>query len=92
MDVHPFLDRKGQLRAATFISRFSLADNETLTILNVPRATRVLEEDVTVTELNTHYRNRYWVDARSGAVIKTEQFIGPDYFPIETTILNPYKP
>lgn len=52
----------------------------------------MLEEDVTVTELKTHYHNRYWVDARSGAVIKTEQFIGPDYFPIETTILNPYKP
>ncbi|WP_025246625.1 YjbF family lipoprotein [Candidatus Sodalis pierantonius] len=83
---------KGQLRAATFVSRFSLADNETLTILNVPRATRVLEEDVTIVELKTHYRNRYWVDARSGAVIKTEQSIGPDYFPIETTTLTPYKP
>ncbi|RLR18052.1 hypothetical protein D8L93_04165 [Sodalis-like symbiont of Bactericera trigonica] len=49
-----------------------LADNETLTILNVPCAIRLLEKDVTVTELKTHYRNRYWVDARSGAVIKTE--------------------
>ena len=78
--------------SATFSSRFSIAGNETLTILDVPRTYRIIDEDVTVAELNTHYRNRFWIDPSTGNVQKTQQFIGPDFFPVETTTLNPYKP
>ncbi len=81
-----------QLRTATFTSRFSPAGMETVSVLNTPHAYRVINEDVTVAELNTHYRNRYWIEPGTGAVRKTEQFIGPDFFPIETITLNPYKP
>lgn len=81
-----------QLRSATFTSRFRLAGSETVTVLNVPHTYRVIEEDVTVSELNTHYRNRFWIDPLSGTVRKTQQSLGPDFFPIETTTLVPYKP
>ncbi|TKI04408.1 YjbF family lipoprotein [Martelella alba] len=77
---------------ATFTSRFTLAGNETLTILGAPHTARILDEDVDVAELHTHYRNRYWIDPVTGGVYKTQQFIGPDFFPVETTTLNPYKP
>lgn len=81
-----------QTYSASFTSRFSIAGNETLTVMNVPQTYRILDEDVTVAQLNTHYRNRFWIDTSTGAVEKTQQFIGPDFFPIETTTLNPYKP
>ncbi|XBS70025.1 YjbF family lipoprotein [Acerihabitans sp. KWT182] len=81
-----------QSYTATFSSRFSIEGNETLTVLNVPRTYRIIDEDVTVAELNTHYRNRFWIDPSTGAVGKTQQSIGPDFFPIETITLNPYKP
>ncbi len=81
-----------QVYSATLTSRFSIAGNETLTVLNVPRTYRIVDEDVTAAELNTHYRNRFWIDPSTGAVSKSQQFIGPDFFPIETITLNPYKP
>ncbi len=81
-----------QLRSATFTSRFHIVGTETVTVLNAPHAWRVIEEQVSVAELNTEYRNRFWIDPLSGAVLKTEQYLGPDVFPIETTTLNAYKP
>lgn len=81
-----------QLRSATLSSRFSLAGMETVTVLNAPHAYRVINEDVTVTEMNIHYQNRFWIEPATGAVRKTQQFIGPGTFPIETITLNPYKP
>jgi len=81
-----------QLHSATLSSRFTLAGTETVTVLDAPHVYRVLNEDVSVAELNTHYRNRFWIEPDTGAVIKTEQYVGPGYFPIETTTLNPYKP
>lgn len=81
-----------QLRTATLSSRFSLAGVETVTILDAPHAYRVLDEDVSVAQMNTHYRNRFWIEPDTGVVRKAEQYIGPGYFPIETTTLTPYKP
>lgn len=81
-----------QLRSATLVSRFTLAGTETITVLNAPHAYRVINEDVTVTELNTHYQNRFWIEPGTGAVRKAQQFVGPGNFPVETITLNPYKP
>jgi len=81
-----------QLRTATLSSRFSLAGVETVTVLNVPHVYRVLDEDISVAQLNIHYHNRFWIEPDTGAVRKTEQYIGPGYFPIETTTVTPYKP
>jgi len=81
-----------RLYYGTLTSRFTIAGNETLTILNTPHTYRIVNEDVTVAETNAHYQNRFWIDPNTGAVRKTQQFIGPDFFPIETTTLTPYKP
>lgn len=83
---------KQQLRSATFTSRFSQAGTETITILNVPHTYIVINEDVTVEELNEHYQNRFWLEPGTGVVRKAQQFAGPGEFPIETITLNPYKP
>lgn len=79
-----------QLHMVTANSVFHLAGTEPLTILGITKTYQLVEENVEVPELNTRYRNRFWIDLASGAVSQAEQYVGPEFFPVEITILNPY--
>lgn len=78
-----------QFHSATVNSVFHLDGSEPLMIAGTPLNTLRVEEEVTVPSLNRHYRNRFWIDPATGIVRKAEQFIGPDFIPVNITILKP---
>lgn len=78
-----------QFHSATAQSVFHLDGREPLEIAGTTLDTLRVEEEVTVPSLGRHYRNHFWIDPATGIVRKAEQYIGPDFIPVNITILKP---
>lgn len=77
-----------QTRFGLAESTFQRQEDEALTIGGQRKTYRVIEEQVAVSGLNKNWENRFWVDPQTGVVIKSEQYLGADYFPVEITLLK----
>lgn len=77
--------------SVTLTSVFHLKDNQPLTRFGKTYYYRLAVEEVTAVESGIHYRNRFWINPITGSVDQSEQFIGPDFFPIEMTLLKSYS-
>ncbi|NDJ59345.1 YjbF family lipoprotein [Enterobacteriaceae bacterium 4M9] len=78
----------GQVRTAVLRSTFHWGDDEELKVGSDRTPVRLLEEDV---ESDAgRWRNRFWVD-EAGQIRKTEQYLGPDFYPITTIVLKAAK-
>lgn len=51
-----------------------------------------VEEVVTEAQGRFSYRNLYWLDPNSGAVLKSRQHMGPNLPALEFILLKPYRP
>lgn len=78
----------GQVRSAVLRSTFQWGDNDELVVGHDRTAVRLLEE--TVDSDAGGWRNRFWVDEQ-GNIRKTEQYLGPDFYPITTIVLKAAK-
>lgn len=77
-----------QTRYGLAESTFQRQEDEALTIGGKRKTYRVIEEQVAVSGLNKNWENRFWVDPQTGVVIKSEQYLGADYIPVEITLLK----
>lgn len=55
------------------------------------RTMRLIQFDERVRGTGFDLKNTYWVDAISGFIWKSRQYLAPDY-PVEVTQLKPYRP
>lgn len=78
----------GQVRYATARSLFRWAGTDTLTLGSDVTRVRVLEEEVT-TDQKT-WTNRFWVDSE-GQIRQSQQFLGADWFPVNTLLIKAAK-
>lgn len=70
-------------------SRFESAGRETLTILDTPLPTDVRIELNVAPDLDWSFKNQFWVDARSGYVWKSLQYLSPRLPPLEIVVYKP---
>lgn len=77
-----------QVRYATARSVFRWDGTDTLTLGSDVTEVRVLEEEVSTD--NASWTNRYWVDSE-GQIRQSRQYLGADYFPVETTLIKAAK-
>lgn len=78
----------GQARSAVLHSTFTWGDNEVLVVGSDRTPVRLLEEEVE--SAAGDWRNRFWVDD-AGQIRKTEQYLGPDFYPVTTIVLKAAK-
>lgn len=59
-----------------------------------PTQQHLLAVEEVVTEVQEHfsYRNLYWLDPNTGAVLKSRQHMGPKLPELEFILLKPYRP
>lgn len=74
------------------ISRFAYRGQEQVTILGEPITLLKFSERVVYPKLDVEQENTFWLAADTGAVIKSQQFIGPGLPAVEITLLKPYQP
>jgi len=67
-------------------SRFENAGSEELTILEAKLPTEIWIESNDAPDLGWSFTNRYWVDARSGFVWKSRQYLSPRLPPLEMIV------
>lgn len=77
-----------QVRMATARSTFTWDGTDTLKIAESTTPVRVLNEEVTASGKTWH--NRFLIDSE-GHVRQSKQYIGPDYWPVTTTLLKAAK-
>lgn len=77
-----------QVRYATARSVFRWDGTDTLTLGSDITEVRVLEEEVSTD--NASWTNRFWVDSE-GQIRQSRQYLGADYFPVETTLIKAAK-
>jgi hypothetical protein len=70
-------------------SRFASAGREDLTILGTVLPTDVWTESNVAPDLDWSFKNQYWVDARSGYVWKSLQYLSPRLPPLEIVVYRP---
>lgn len=78
----------GQVRSAVLRSTFHWGDDDVLVVGHDRTPVRLLEEAVESDAGRWH--NRFWVD-EEGKIRKTEQYLGPDFYPITTIVLKAAK-
>lgn len=81
----------GAFRAGTAISHFTRKDDQVLDLAGNKVACRVWQEHVELAADGKSWTNTFWIDTTTGQVRQTQQTLGGDDFPIETTILKPAK-
>ncbi|MFS2224083.1 YjbF family lipoprotein [Pantoea sp. B65] len=80
-----------QLRSGTAVSHFTRDKDQLLDLAGKKVACRVYREEVEIAANGKSWSNTFWVDATTGQVRQTQQALGADYLPVETTILKPAK-
>lgn len=70
-------------------SRFSGEGTDDLTILGDHKATSLWTEANAASQLDWEFRNRYWVDPRSGYVWKSVQYLSPQLPALEIIVYKP---
>ncbi|WP_318378536.1 YjbF family lipoprotein [Enterobacter sp.] len=78
----------GQVRYATARSEFRWAGTDTLTLGSDVTAVRVLEEEITTGQKT--WTNRFWVDSE-GQIRQSTQYLGADWFPVNTLLIKAAK-
>lgn len=71
-------------------SQFVFNQPEVLTINGKSVPVLRFSENVTVKQLDRHYSNTFWIEQRTGKVVKSQQYIAPDLPSVEMTILKPF--
>lgn len=79
---------EGQARSGYAESVFHRLEDKPLVIGGKSQNYHVIEETVNVDDLGKSWVNRFWLDPQTGTVVKSVQFMGADYFPIEITLLK----
>lgn len=77
-----------QVRMATARSTFTWDGTDTLKVAMSTTPVRVLDEEITADGKTWH--NRFWVDSE-GHIRQSKQFLGPDYWPVNTILLKAAK-
>ncbi|PSU50922.1 YjbF family lipoprotein [Photobacterium frigidiphilum] len=72
-------------------SRFSRQDNAVIMINEHPITTWHFIESVTIDALDTRYQNQFWIDGKTGKVLKSQQTLAPGLPVIDMTLLKPYS-
>lgn len=72
-------------------SRFARQDNAVIMINERPITTWHFIESVTIKALDTSYQNQYWIDGKTGTVLKSQQKLAPGLPFIDMTLLKPYS-
>lgn len=78
----------GQVRYATARSQFRWAGQDTVTVGSDVTVVRVLEEHVETEQKS--WTNRFWIDS-DGQIRRSRQYLGADWFPVETTLIKAAK-
>lgn len=73
------------------LSRFKYQGEEEITILGEPVRLIKFTEQVLYPKLNIKQKNTFWLSPETGAVVKSQQFIGPGLPAVEITLLKPYQ-
>ncbi len=81
----------GKFRSATATSSFTHLKDQVLTLGGNNVACRVWQEEVELPAEGKSWVNTFWIDTTTGQVRQSQQMLGGDYFPLETTILKPAK-
>lgn len=71
-------------------SQFVFDQPEVLTINGKSVPVLRFSENVTIKQLDRHYSNTFWIEQRTGKVVKSQQYIAPDLPSVEMTILKPF--
>lgn len=71
-------------------SQFVFDQPEVLTINGKSVPVLRFSENVTIKQLDRHYSNTFWIEQRTGKVVKSQQYIAPDLPCVEMTILKPF--
>ncbi|KEY60040.1 YjbF family lipoprotein [Serratia sp. DD3] len=79
---------ENQVRSGHAESIFHRLEDKPLVIGGKRQHYHFIEETVRIDDLGKSWVNRFWLDPQTGMVVKSEQFMGADYFPIEITILK----
>ncbi|GAA4496456.1 YjbF family lipoprotein [Pseudaeromonas paramecii] len=74
------------------ISRFKVLGPEQIDVGPTKRSLLAVEEAVSEAQGRFSYRNRYWLDPKTGTVIQSRQQLGPDLPPLLFTQLKPHSP
>lgn len=77
-----------QVRMATARSTFTWGGTDTLKIAESTTPVRVLDEEITADGKTWH--NRFWIDSE-GHIRQSKQYLGPDYWPVNTILLKAAK-
>lgn len=77
-----------QVRMATARSTFTWDGTDTLDIAMSTTPVRVLDEEITADGKTWH--NRFWIDSE-GHIRQSKQYLGPDYWPVNTILLKAAK-
>lgn len=77
-----------QVRMATARSTFTWDGIDTLKVAMSTTPVRVLDEEITADGKTWH--NRFWVDSE-GHIRQSKQYLGPDYWPVNTILLKAAK-
>ncbi|PSV46799.1 YjbF family lipoprotein [Photobacterium indicum] len=72
-------------------SRFARQDNAVIMINERPVETWHFIESVTIDALDTSYKNQFWIDGKTGKVLKSQQTLAPGLPVIDMTLLKPYS-
>lgn len=77
-----------QVRMATARSTFTWDGTDTLKVAMSTTPVRVLDEEITAD--GKTWQNRFWVDSE-GHIRQSKQYLGPDYWPVNTILLKAAK-
>lgn len=77
-----------QVRMATARSTFTWDGTDTLKIAESTTPVRVLDEEITADGKTWH--NRFWIDSE-GHIRQSKQYLGPNYWPVNTILLKAAK-
>ena len=72
-------------------STFSFIESQQLTINNLNHTVDYYVEHVSVPTLNIQYENQFWLETKTGAVLKSNQKIAPSLPYLAITLLKPYS-
>lgn len=77
-----------QVRSGYAESVFHRLADKSLVIGGKSQTYHVIEETVNVDGLGKSWVNSFWLDPQTGRVVKSEQSMGADFFPIEILLLK----
>lgn len=88
---HEYLNAVNLRSGFTYHSVFQNLGPQSIVILDQTHASVLIEEQVEVPALNKNYRNYFWLDAKTGRVLKSEQQLTPFGTIMHFTVLKPYE-